>query len=535
MRLLRHMRFIVSSAVVVCWLWVLVLLCFSSTSHVAAGRSLLDVSNTGDQVETGTVDLFGLFFSSIWNVILQILTLFGWWLPSATNNESNSPSMAPSWAPSIPYPCTCPSCTDTVWNQLAAGFSCGDRIEYLQSNEANLYPSERDACIRVADMEFPDLCGDCNPLTCNGRVPPTPSPEQRYCDCDSCTYEQWRDRPNNDFSCEARVTWLLTHLPSVQTQAQACRFAPCSSACHPDLCETKNNNDDNLYCFPPSQDRVTFRNLWSGNYTVQVKEDTQPCGPGFTRFSRDTVSVNSDLNQLKLRFEYRQGSWMGSEVRVLLPSSTQPYFNYGTFEFSVRSVRVLNAASNYAVLSENQLPISLVLGMFTWDATEDYATHENWNHEVDIEISKWDNPNNAQDAQFLVQPPGSPQLYRFATGASGLPQPAPHRYRFTWNPGQIDWSTDAGGGHTHSYTTQDAVQAGQSDYVQCLPAQVEVRLNLWNMHGINTPTGMTTNQVVEVVLDDFVYTPSGLTVVAPGGYCSKNCQCPTACVANRCE
>ena len=228
---------------------------------------------------------------------------------------------------------------------------------------------------------------------------------------------------------------------------------------------------------------------------------------------------------------------MGSEVRVLLPSANQPYFDYGTFEFSVRSVRVLNAANNNATLSENQLPISLVLGLFTWDATEDYATHENWNHEVDIEISKWDNPNNAHDAQFLVQPPGSPQLYRFATGAGGLPpppQPAPHRYRFTWNPGQIDWSTDAGGGHTHSYTTQDAVQAGQSDYVQCLPAQVEVRLNLWNMHGINTPTGMTTNQVVEVVLDDFVYTPSGSTVIASGGYCSKNCQCSTSCVANRC-
>jgi hypothetical protein len=92
------------------------------------------------------------------------------------------------------------------------------------------------------------------------------------------------------------------------------------------------------------------------------------------------------------------GVWEGSEVRVLLPDSEMP-FRYGTFSYSVSSVSVVDTTTNTVVSSV--LPDDLVIGLFTWDDTEDYATHENYNHEVDIEISRWNNPT-ASDVQFLV-------------------------------------------------------------------------------------------------------------------------------------
>lgn len=203
-------------------------------------------------------------------------------------------------------------------------------------------------------------------------------------------------------------------------------------------------------------------------------------------------------------------------------------FLYGKYSFSVKSIEVIEAGS----VVSNILPQSLILGLFTWDATEIYAIRENYNHEVDIEISRWNIPDNA-DAQFLVQPPGSPQMKRFFTGNPY--QQAPHVYDFDWKPALVEWRTDAGGGETHRYSTEDALALDAPDFVQCLPADMEVRLNLWNLFGSATPVGMTINQVVEVVIDNFAYTPSSLTEVSPGGTCSKDCQCGSSqCQSNTC-
>ncbi len=39
--------------------------------------------------------------------------------------------------------------------------------------------------------------------------------------------------------------------------------------------------------------------------------------------------------------------------------------------------------------------------------------------------------------------------------------------------------------------TEDALFAGLKDYVQCLPADVEIRMHLWNMFGNARPVGTT--------------------------------------------
>jgi hypothetical protein len=281
-----------------------------------------------------------------------------------------------------------------------------------------------------------------------------------------------------------------------------------------------------LYCFP-SPDRLTQYTLWQDK-KVQVKQEQfgRQCGPEDNRFGTSTVQVSGD--ELTLQFTRRTAS----EVRVVLPEDQ--VFTYGTYAFSVKSVTVSRADGT---LLSNALPQELVLGLFTWDDEEAYLTYENFHHEVDIEISQWNQPNN-QDAQFLVQQPGDPDAYRFwSSGQPRLFDQGGHWYNFTWNPGRIDWSTDAGVGDRVSLTTEKALREGSVDYIQCLPGnQVDVRMNLWNVLGAQVPVGLEFNDVVEVVIDNFVFEPSGLTAMEEGDYCSKNCQCATDfhCLGSRC-
>ena len=69
-------------------------------------------------------------------------------------------------------------------------------------------------------------------------------------------------------------------------------------------------------------------------------------------------------------------------MRVLLPQEEMP-FHYGEYSFSVKSVQVIDGTTG-VIVENGVLPVTLILGLFTWDATEDYARHENYNHEVDI-------------------------------------------------------------------------------------------------------------------------------------------------------
>jgi hypothetical protein len=392
-------------------------------------------------------------------------------VPTSAPSNSVSKKPVPTSAPSnsIFKPnesaehCGCLDCTAEIWSTLANGNSCGDRINYL-AKDTSKYPTEIDACRIVANVEFPTVCGPgCNPDRCDGRITPfTTAPT------------------------------LAPHTPPLTPESS-------------------------LSCFPEYSQRTRYENVW-GKYTVEVKEGTS-CGPGDNKFTTNTVSVNND--ELTLQFKKGDDGWEASEVRVILPEEEMPY-TYGTYSFSVKTVSVLDAETSTVI--DTVLPQSLVLGLFTWDDTEIFDIHENWNHEVDVEISRWNIPGNP-DAQFLVQPPEDQQLLRFYSGAGSVYEQGGHIYEFTWNPGKVEWYTDAAGGKDHSYATEDALFAGLNDYVQCLPADVEIRMNLWNMFGNVLPVGMLDNQVVEVVIDDFYFTPSNSEYVVDGGYCTKHCHC----------
>lgn len=491
-----------------------------------------------------------------------------WWREYDKQMKTASPTSAPitpiiTISPDVK--CTCKSCTDAVWNTVANGYSCGERIMYLQSlQQPNLYSSEASACNRIGEYEYPTECGACDPIRCDGRQAP-PKPDF-YCGCPTCTEDVWQ-RKAGEVSCASRITWLMSNDPEVNGSGpDACRKVSnqfpiiCGPACNPDFCSGASIStpdtpilvppipasplevpsiistaapnsapidDSNLYCFPEKNGRVQYK--WGKHY-VEVKESNGLCGPGDNRFSRNTVSMSG--KDLTLQFKMDNGVWTGSEVRVLLPPNEMP-ISYGTFRFSVKSV----SHKRNGIVIANDLPPSLIIGLFTWDPTDDYAIREEFSHEVDIEISRW-NITDDYDAQFLVQPPGNPQMYRYSTGTpeTGTRNPGGHKYEFTWNPGMVTWNTDAGGGHSHSYSTEQAIQSGTEDYVQCLPAQVEVRMNVWNMFGTQTPTDMTDLDVVDVVIDNFKFIKSGEVGLANGKQCTKDCQCmpSSVCSNNLC-
>lgn len=462
----------------------LVIIILAACSYAAAKvpsenedpRGLLEIAHHRQLFSTN-------FISWIWNLIMNILG--GGSIPRSR--------------------CSCQSCTDAVWNRNADGYTCGQRIDFLRETTMD----ENAACLRVAGVEFTDTCGpSCNPQLCDGRT------REYYCGCPACT-ETIVNSETDSISCYDRILFVQRNYGGYENEIDACRFvtqkfpsSPCGFTCNPNTCP--GGPGPNIYCFP--QTPVTYRNAWGG-YILQVKDSgISVCGPGDNKFKPDTVSFNN--NELKLQFRYVNGAWTGSEVRVLRQNGAR--YEYGSFEFRVKSISVRDTTTNQQI--SNALPISLVLGLFTWDPVEDFGT--NFNHEVDIEISQWDNINNP-DAQFLVQPDGTPQKFRFWTGGSSTRQQSGHTWKFTWNPGEIDWYTNADGGITHQYSTAQEILNSRPDHVQCLPANVEVRMNLWNVRGNNTPTGMTANHAVEVIIDNFVYTPSGLTGLPSGSRCSK--------------
>jgi len=400
-------------------------------------------------------------------------------LQEVPQQQQQQPQQAPE---STSGTCGCSTCTSTVLQRDAEGFSCGARIDYLKGTQ-----SESAACRQVGGLEFVAQCGACNPDTCNGGTTTT------------------------------TTTTTATTNPPQQQQQSPSQFTPPM---------------DNLYCFPPVAQRTRYENVW-GKYSVEVKEgDT--CGPSDNLFSNSGVSVQNNNNEVTLQIAKRDGRWHSSEVRVLLPASE--YFDYGRYSFSVKSIQVHDTSTPNNQVVSTTLPPSIILGLFTWDTTDNYAIRENFSHEVDIELARWDLPDSG-DAQFLVQPPGFPQMYRFYTGATNggqEPPPAqqqqyrqaPQTYEFDWEPADILWKSSAGGGQSFRYTTQDALSRGQPDYTQCMPAQVEVRINLWHLHGsFVQPTDMEDSHVIQVVIDNFTYEPSGRTGVTDGGLCSKDCQC----------
>ena len=453
-----------------------------------------------------------------------------------TPNPTEAPTAAPSpGVVQVLTRCGCSSCGAATLNAMAGEFSCSDRIDFLMSTGEQ----ELDACRIVAGLEFADACGNCDPNTCQDIAvtdtpaePATPAPSVTpaapKCGCNDC--EAAYNLFAGDSTCGERIEFLMD---GGATEDEACRRVAnveypflCGPSCDPTRCDGKNpplKPRTPIYCFPKYSDRQRYENVW-GDYILEVKEDEVlgVCSPSFNKFTNNTVSVQDD--ELTLQYKKNGDMWEAGEVRVVMPQEKMP-FQYGTYSWNVKSIQVKNV--NTGAVRQDFLPPSLVLGMFTWDATEDFTVRQNYNHEVDVELGRMADPNTDNDGQFLVQPAREPNLHQFSTkDENGDFQQAPQEYSFTWNPAEIAWDTTAGNEVDHFYSSEQAVTLGLEDYVQCLPTNLEVRINLWNLNGtMVTPMEMSDDEMVEVVIDNFSYTPTNRTGVEDGGFCTKDCQC----------
>lgn len=238
------------------------------------------------------------------------------------------------------------------------------------------------------------------------------------------------------------------------------------------------------------------RSLTFAGRSWHVKYADYAQGPGPNRFSDDEQDVWVDeAGRLHLRIAQRDGQWYSTEVFTHAP------LGYGTYTFAVEGA--------IDDLNEN-----VVLGLFTWDGVAPAATH---NREIDVaEISRWSDPDNPENAQYVVQPwylPGNLHRYQLALNQSLSTHTA------TWQPDVITFATYAGDAQTGTLL-QSWSLAGDA----VLPADDgNARINLWLNNGVPPSDG----QAVEVIISDFTFLPAAVHVATTGSD-TATCGAPSA-------
>ncbi|MGH8608019.1 MAG: glycoside hydrolase family 16 protein [Gammaproteobacteria bacterium] len=122
-----------------------------------------------------------------------------------------------------------------------------------------------------------------------------------------------------------------------------------------------------------------------GGYDWCVKRSNGKVGPGPNYYSDSANNVWVDTQgRLHLKITRSGGRWYCAEV------VSADSFGFGTYRFYLDS-------------AVDDLDPNVVLGLFTWSDDPAYN-----NREIDIEFSRWGDPNN-QNAQYVVQPYTQPQ------------------------------------------------------------------------------------------------------------------------------
>lgn len=234
------------------------------------------------------------------------------------------------------------------------------------------------------------------------------------------------------------------------------------------------------------------RTLQFANRTWGVKEAPLPVGPGNNIFSSDSNQVFVDaLGRLHLTIQFDQFQWQCSEV-VLMDE-----LGYGKF--------ILITEHDAANLDANA-----TFGAFTWDnfGWADPVT-QNVNREIDCEDSRWGNPGNPANSQFVVQPyhiPGN--LIPYA-----IPNPPPTTILtrvIHWQESVIDFRAGYGSHPNGDIPPANLIiqttyqhNPGNSHYVPVSGDQ-RWRFNLW----LNTGGQPLSGNAVEVIIRDFQFIPN---------------------------
>lgn len=235
-----------------------------------------------------------------------------------------------------------------------------------------------------------------------------------------------------------------------------------------------------------------------------VKTNIVPLYPGPTRFSESSDTVSVDANgRLHLKIVTRNGIWIGAEIVSMAK------IGRGTYKFYLDS-------------PVGTLDPNVVVGMFTW--SNDPA----FNHrEIDVELSRFGNPNDLNNAQFVVQPYLTPgNVFRFLVSPGAIQS----AYSFEWLPSQVNYK--AARGPTPDPADSNLVLAQWSNMLSSavVAGDQNLRLNLWLVGGLPPSDG----KEVEVIVRDVQITPApvsiglatspaGLTATVDGVACVAPC------------
>ncbi|PYJ05700.1 MAG: hypothetical protein DME25_07995 [Verrucomicrobia bacterium] len=220
------------------------------------------------------------------------------------------------------------------------------------------------------------------------------------------------------------------------------------------------------------------RFLSFSGYDWWVKTSSEPVGPGTNYFSNSTNNVWVDgQGWLHLRITHRSGLWQCAEI---ISART---FGYGSYRFELAS-------------PVNDLDPNAVLGLFTWSDDPAYADRE-----IDLECSRWGNPADPNNSQYVVQPYYlTNHLLRYAVPA-GLTNSA---LVFAWQSNQVSFQSQRG-----SFSPNPAQPNLITNWTYTLAApqtgDENVRLNLW----LNNTNGPASSNEVEVVIKSFQFVPLG--------------------------
>jgi hypothetical protein len=175
-----------------------------------------------------------------------------------------------------------------------------------------------------------------------------------------------------------------------------------------------------------------------------------------------------DQGRLHLRMDRRKSRWSCGEV------SLNRSLGYGTYRF--------------VVADSAHLDPSAVLGIYTWDDSRS----EGFQDELDIELSRWGNPQ-AKNAQYVIQPfYAPPNLVRFTAPAGIL------TYEFRWNPDSIAFRTYSGTADAAKTIANHVFTSGVPS-----PAHGTLHINLYDFHHAES----STERPAEAVIQSFEFIP----------------------------
>lgn len=228
--------------------------------------------------------------------------------------------------------------------------------------------------------------------------------------------------------------------------------------------------------------RYSQQPIHFSGYEWVIKETDEKVGPGPNFFLNSSSNIYTDvLDNLHLKIVQKDGHWKCSEV------ISKNQFGYGRYVFNIKS-RV------------DQLDPNAVLGIFLWDPN----ALKNYNHEVDIEVSKWSVANN-MNAQFVVQPFTNPEnIKRFNMNLLGNYS----SFTIDWFPDRILFNSYHGHIECDPLVNAKPTNVPIQSWVYKskgipVPRQSNIRFNLW----LNEGKAPVYGQDQEVIITCFSFTP----------------------------